>query len=198
MNCFLIISLFLSLLGCSGGRDRYFSKRNISHSDNTFVKFTYKDDISNKEKKKNEYSLYVFFSDELSLLGFPSSINPEKDYWLGYYANYQTIPNNLDNIRFDFLENCEYRMPINAGKYSYTFSFQNHSIEKSGVLTKSFDLPPNHSIRLSFKEKGFPYPDAKTFGERLANETSRHSWYEIIATVESNLEVDLLKPCEIK
>lgn len=143
------------------------------------------------------YSFFAFFDDVNPFLLTPGSIHPESDYWEGYYNDIKSLPFEIkENIRFVFMEGCEYRMPTTSGKVKYLFSFNTSGY--AGKLRTEIDLPPNHSIRLSFKEKGIPYPDAKTIGERLANDRSRYDWYEIISTIEPTPDSDPIKPCEVK
>ncbi|WP_125226310.1 hypothetical protein [Leptospira neocaledonica] len=143
------------------------------------------------------YSFFAFFDDVSPFFLTPGSIHPESDYWEGYYSGIESLPFDLKrNIRFVFVEGCEYRMPTTSGRVKYLFSFNTSGY--AGKLRTEIDLPPNHSIRLSFKEKGIPYPDATTIGERLANDRSRYDWYEIISTIEPTPNLDPIKPCEIK
>ncbi|TGK05902.1 hypothetical protein EHO58_09050 [Leptospira selangorensis] len=202
-----ILILFLFLENCIGmryGFETYYWHRTIDNFQNTYIKFNF---ISQKENETNIggsenqflYHLFVFFGDTNPLLGSPSSINPKGDYWKIYYSKFENLPYRLkSDIRFVFMEGCEYKMPTNVGKNLYRFSFGSERTQFSGKLQAEIDLPPNHSIRLSFKEKGIPYPDPQTFAERLENSRSANNRYEIIPTIEPTPNLDPIKPCEIK
>lgn len=186
------------------GFETYYWHRTIDNFQNTYIKFNFiplKDNEPRRIGNENQfvYNLFVSFGDRNPLLGFPSSVNPEKDYWKIYCSKFENLPSLIkSDIRFVFMEGCEYRMPTNSGRNLYRFSFGSERTQFSGKLWTEIDLPPNHSIRLSFKEKGIPYPEAKTIGERLANDRSRYDRYEIKPTIEPTPNSDPIKPCEIK
>ncbi|TGK07511.1 hypothetical protein EHO59_05255 [Leptospira semungkisensis] len=151
------------------------------------------------DENEHVYQLFIFFADRNPLLEIPSSVHPESEYWESYYSDIKNLPQAVkSDIRFAFVEGCEYRMPTNVGKNEYRFSFVSYGAAHTGRLETTLDLPPNHSIRLKIIEKGAPYPNPQTAEERYANQRSKFDWYEIIPTIEANPSEDLKKPCIVK
>ncbi|MCR1793659.1 hypothetical protein [Leptospira sp. id769339] len=191
----LIVILFLqSCIGMRYGFETYYRHKDIENFQNTYIKFGFMPKVINENRLNDDlftYHLFVFFGDTNPLLAFPSAVNPNEGYWSAYYQKPEELPYLIrSDIRFVFLEGCEYRMPTNAGKTFYRFAFGSARTEFSGKLEKEIDLPPNHSIRLSFKEKAIPNPEGKTFSERLENSRSDYDRYEINYTIEQNPSLD--------
>lgn len=184
------------------GFKTYYRHKAIDNFQNTYIRFKFMPKEVNGANHSDDlstYNLFVFFGDTNPLLGLPSTVNPEEEYWITFYRKTEDLPYQLrSDIRFVFLEGCEYRMPTNAGKTLYKFAFGSTRTEFSGKLEKEIDLPPNHSIRLSFKEKAILDIETKPFSERHEKSRNAYDRYEIIYTIEQNPSSDPFKLCDIK
>lgn len=206
LNLFGIASLLsvmiLGFLTCSGGRDGYgrnpyYSPRKLEGFNNTFIKFKFSDKSQERDGHLNKYySFYASYVDwKMLFLSYPSSFHPEREYWRSYYVNFDRIPEGIKNPRFDFLQDCEYRIPTSSGKIPYRFTFLDPQNGKQGYFSKEMDLPPEHSIRLEFR----PIGDSNRHileTEELSGFRRPYTGYEIVATIEPSGENEPIRPCE--
>lgn len=189
--------------GSRGGvaRSEYYSPRKMEKFENTYIKFKYSEsENSQNQNSYKYYSLYAHYRDWKMFMGFPSSFHPEMDYWRKYYVKFDRIPEGIKNVRFDFIEGCEYRIPTVSGKTEYGFSFIDLKTWKQGIFDKEIDLPAGHTIRLEIvdlrkltEEEIDAIPEVAGYrpGYRKPN-----IGYHIIATIEPSGENESIQPCE--
>ncbi|WP_217699497.1 hypothetical protein [Leptospira alexanderi] len=133
-------------------------------------------------------------------------INPNEDF---FYHKKDGLDRNIlsqllvGDLRDNFIEDCEYRMPVPAGKNKLIFYVTFQAYRRSGSLESEFDLPPNHSIRLNFVPKDIEVAFVPFSEEAFKDPKDRkvilkkEKIFEIIASIEPNPEPDEDKPCEI-
>ncbi len=133
----------------------------------TFLKF----EIKNYKNRKNFEPNWVFYSTNLYMFttdwidpdppflvpknsGYYHTINPSETYYVN--KNDSLYKNRIRQIlggdrRDNFLYDCEYWMPIPAGKNKFRFHVLDYEEQRKEVIWKEFDLPENTSIRLKIE-----------------------------------------------
>ncbi|PJZ65487.1 hypothetical protein CH371_12760 [Leptospira wolffii] len=178
----------------------------IRNQENTYLKFKVQNYDRSKEAEGN--LLFRFYKDNYQTViewydpdpptilllprSIPYSINPSHSYFDkkqdGQHLNlfWQLI---VGNRRSDFRFDCEYWIPLPAGKNEFSFMVFDYGGSRRGYLRQKFDLSPNHSIRLSAiplqlsedeeiawkQSKGWP---RILFGERV---------FDLQTTIEPNV-----------
>lgn len=202
----------ISLAGIAGP-ERAFPIRN---QQNTYLKFNLKDYHREKGSKsdlltstyKDHYKALIQWYDQESaskLLGSPSyPINPSQSYFekkedgqhLSLFWQF-FAGNRRENFRFE----CEYWIPLPAGENEFSFMVNDFPGNRRGYLRQKFNLPSNHSIRLSItplylanedeeiawkRSKGWP-----EFFIRLWNRP-----FDLQTTIEPNVPGEVDSKCD--
>ncbi|AJR16553.1 hypothetical protein [Leptospira interrogans] len=193
----------ISFGGWYSASDR--STTEVTNYKNTYIRF--KLDSNSNLLKSDTFNFIVKWQNKENFLKPFLIINPEYGYWSKYYANYEKLPSKIygfnSDMRFNFLTNCEYKMPASSGMNQYKLMIKNEKLNITGFKEEQIDLPPDYSIRLNFKIKEVEIEFSPPFEQTFKKEKDRTSIkeirkvYEIIATVEPNPEPDEDKPCEI-
>ncbi|TGL45432.1 hypothetical protein EHQ61_19420 [Leptospira wolffii] len=210
---FLFVYLFI--LGCHTGglvpKERALPIRN---QENTYLKFKVQN--YDRSKEANGNLLFRFYKDNyqaviewydpdppaILLWSAPYPINPSQSYFEkkedGQHLNlfWQLMAGNRRN---DFRFDCEYWIPLPAGENEFSFMVFDYGGKRRGYLRQKFNLPADHSIRLSItplqlssdeeeiawkQNKGWP---RILFGERI---------FDLQTTIEPNVPGQVDSKCD--
>ncbi|PJZ59503.1 hypothetical protein, partial [Leptospira adleri] len=159
---FVVIGAFCGMFCLSFGglySPTRYSSYEIANSKNSYIRFSLRSLSQFGFAENQTYNLITRWKMKRPLFDTYILINPDYGYWRKYYLTTDSLPPKIigfnGDMRFNFLYNCDYKMPANTGYNQYIFAVRNESNSIAGYLEEGFDLPPNHSIRLSITPKVF-------------------------------------------